>query len=143
MIASRRVAVALAVWMTLPAIPFAQRTTAPRPAGQAHWIPTWTTAQQLVRFPVAAASTGTAAATSQAPAPGLAAPLQSLRNQTLRMIARTSIGGRRVRIKLANAFNGPRVEIGAAHIALRDRDATIVTGSDRALTFGGAGSVKI
>jgi lysophospholipase L1-like esterase len=59
------------------------------------------------------------------------------------MIARTSIGGRRVRVKLANAFNGARVDIGAAHIALRDRDSAIVTTSDRALTFGGAGSVKI
>jgi lysophospholipase L1-like esterase len=59
------------------------------------------------------------------------------------MITRTSIGGRRVRIKLANAFNGTRVEIGAAHIALRDKDAAIVPASDRALTFGGSPSVKI
>jgi len=59
------------------------------------------------------------------------------------MIARTSIGGRRVRIKLANAFNGSPAEIGAARIALRDKDAAIVATSDRALTFGGASSVKI
>jgi lysophospholipase L1-like esterase len=58
-------------------------------------------------------------------------------------IARTSIGGRRVRVKLANAFNGPRVEIGAAHVALRAKDSAIVPASDRALTFGGAATVKI
>ncbi len=114
--------------------------TASQPAPRTNWIPTWTTAQQLVRFPT---PTGTAPASPQAAAPGLVQPLQTLRNQTLRMIARTSIGGRRVRVTLANAFNGSRVEIGAARIALRDKDAVIVATSDRALTFGGASSVKI
>ena len=112
-------------------------------AARPHWIPTWTTAQQLVRFPVASAPAGTAANTPQPAGPGLAPPLQTFRSQTVRMIARTSIGGRRVRVKLANAFNGPRVEIGAAHIALREKDSAIVTTSDRTLTFGGASAVKI
>ncbi len=101
-----------------------------------HWIPTWTTAQQLVRFPPTAPPT-------TPPSAGLGPPLQSVTNQTIRMIARTSIGGRRVRVKLANAFNGARVEIGAAHIALRDKDSDIVVSSDRVLRFGGATSVKI
>jgi lysophospholipase L1-like esterase len=59
------------------------------------------------------------------------------------MIARTSIGGRRVRIKLANAFNGPHVVVGGAHIALREKDSAVVSASDRTLTFGGAPEVKI
>ena len=59
------------------------------------------------------------------------------------MVLRTSIGGKRVRVKLANAFNGTPVEIGAAHIAIRDADAGIVAGSDRALTFSGRPSVKM
>ncbi len=107
--------------------------SAAKPAAQAqrNWIPTWTTAQQLVRFPAA-------------PAPSsVAPPLQTLRHQTIRMIARTSIGGRRVRVKLANAFNGSPVEIGAARIALRDKDSAIVAASDRALNFGGAASVTM
>ena len=133
------------------AVPALQRPTS-RQAAPAHWIPTWTTAQQLVRFPVPAPASPPPASSAPAPAPGLAPPLQTVRNQTLRMIARTSIGGRRVRVKLANAFNGTRVEIGAARIALRDnvngglrppRDSAIVTATDRALTFGGAPSVKI
>ncbi len=61
----------------------------------------------------------------------------------MRMILRTSIGGRRARVKLSNAFNGTPVEIGAAHIAIRDRDSAIVAGSDRALTFAGRPSIKM
>ncbi len=69
-----------------------------------------------------------APAASDPPAtPAPLPPLQSLNNQTVRMILRTSIGGRRARVKLTNAFNGTPVEIGAAHIALRDKDSGIVT----------------
>ena len=144
MITSRRAPLAAALLLTLVvAAPHAQRATGTQQS-QAHWIPTWTTAQQLVRFAAAAPPpTSSAPAAPAAPAPGLAPPLQNLRNQTLRMIARTSIGGQRIRIKLANAFNGTRVEIGAAHIALRDKDSAIVSASNRALTFGGASTVKI
>jgi lysophospholipase L1-like esterase len=59
------------------------------------------------------------------------------------MILRTSIGGRRARVKLSNAFNGTTVEIGAAHIAVRDSESGIVAGSDRALTFGGRPWIKM
>ena len=59
------------------------------------------------------------------------------------MILRSSIGGRRARVKLANAFNGTPVEIGAAHIATRDKDSGIVAGSDRALTFGGRQTITM
>ena len=53
------------------------------------------------------------------------------------MIAHTSIGGRRVRIELSNVFGSAPLEIGAAHIALRDTESGIVPASDRALLFGG------
>jgi lysophospholipase L1-like esterase len=135
MIVSKRLAVAVILLMTLSIAGLPAHQGRAARSAQAHWIPTWTTAQQLVRFP--------AAATSQAAAPAVAPPLQTLRNQTLRMVARTSIAGRRVRVKLANAFNGTRVEIGAARIALREKDSSIVTATDRALTFGGAASVRI
>ena len=59
------------------------------------------------------------------------------------MILRTSIGGRRARVKLSNAFNGTPVEIGAAHIALRQKDSGIVAASDRPLTFGGRSSIRM
>jgi lysophospholipase L1-like esterase len=53
------------------------------------------------------------------------------------MIAHTSIGGRRVRIELSNVFGSTPLAIGAAHIAVRDKDSAIVAASDRALLFGG------
>jgi lysophospholipase L1-like esterase len=59
------------------------------------------------------------------------------------MILRTSIGGRRARVKLANAFNGSVVEIGAAHLAIRDKDSGIVATSDRPLTFSGRPTARM
>ncbi len=70
--------------------------------------------------------------------PATPPPGSRFNNQTVRMIARASIGGRRLRIKLENAFGSAPVMIGAAHIALRAKDSEIVPGSDRALSFDGA-----
>jgi lysophospholipase L1-like esterase len=53
------------------------------------------------------------------------------------MIAHTTIAGRRVRIELSNAFGSGPLAIGAAHLALRDKESAIVPATDRALTFGG------
>ncbi len=53
------------------------------------------------------------------------------------------MGGSRVRIRLSNAAGGASVSLGAAHIALRDKDSSIVAGSDRTLTFGGKGTPTI
>lgn len=59
------------------------------------------------------------------------------------MIAHTSISGRRVRIELSNAFGSTPLVIGAAHIALRDKDMAILWASDRALLFGGRPACSI
>jgi lysophospholipase L1-like esterase len=59
------------------------------------------------------------------------------------MIAHTSIGGRRVRIELSNAFGSTPLMIGTAHIALRDKESAIVPASDRALLFAGKPSCWI
>jgi lysophospholipase L1-like esterase len=53
------------------------------------------------------------------------------------MIVRTSIGGRRLRVNLSNAFGADPLAVGAAHIAIRAEDSEIVAGSDRALSFNG------
>jgi lysophospholipase L1-like esterase len=53
------------------------------------------------------------------------------------MIARTSIGGRSVRVRLSNDLGSTAVKIGAVHIALRSNGSAVVPGSDRALTFSG------
>jgi lysophospholipase L1-like esterase len=53
------------------------------------------------------------------------------------MIAHTSIGGRRVRIELSNAFGSAPLVIGAAHIARRDQESGVVAATDRTMMFGG------
>jgi hypothetical protein len=83
-----------------------------------HWVGTWTTAP--------------------APAEGAA-----FSNQTLRMTARTSLGGDTLRVRLSNAYGSRKLTIGAARIALRDTGSGIISGSDRKLTFGGADSAAI
>lgn len=94
---------------------------------QDHWVGTWAAAPQQPRA---------------AGAPGPAG-ITSLRDQTLRMIVRTSIGGSRVRVELSNAFGTAPLTLGPAHIALREKESAIVTGSDRALTFNGRATAWI
>jgi lysophospholipase L1-like esterase len=53
------------------------------------------------------------------------------------MIARTSIGGRRLRVIVSNAFGSEPLAVGAAHIAIRAKESEIVAASDRALSFNG------
>ena len=59
------------------------------------------------------------------------------KDQTLRQVARVSVGGARVRVVLANTFGTQALRIGAAQVALRDKGAAITAGSNRVLTFGG------
>src|SRR5216684_619538 len=121
-----------------------------RPAD--HWVSSWATAP-IARPPAAAVAASTAAAPAPAPtAPVAAAPAAAARggaappaprppfypnNQTLRQIVRVTLGGDRVRVVLSNVFGTTPLQIGAAHVALRQHDAAVVPGSDRALTFGG------
>jgi lysophospholipase L1-like esterase len=91
-----------------------------QPKSQEHWVATWTTAELLARPPAA-------------PPAGE----RGFNHQTVRMIVRTSIGGRRLRVILSNAFENEPLAVGAAHIAIRGKDSGIVAGSDRALSFNG------
>jgi lysophospholipase L1-like esterase len=68
---------------------------------------------------------------------------RSLRNQTVRQIARVSLGGSRVRVELSNEYGSDPLVIGAAHVALADDGSAIVAGSDRPLSFGGEASVTV
>lgn len=114
-----------------------------------HWVPTWGTAQQLVAAtspfrPATAPPTTTPP--PAVPPPSTTPPpfrVTTLTNQTVRMILRTSIGGRRLRVKLSNAFGMPAVLVGSAHVARRGTGAGIGAGSDRALTFGGKSSFRL
>ena len=63
--------------------------------------------------------------------------LLHFKDQTLRQIARVSVGGARVRVVLSNSLGTAPLRIGAAQVALRDTGAGIIAGSNRVLTFGG------
>jgi lysophospholipase L1-like esterase len=105
--------------------------------GQEHWVATWATAQTLVRqAPARPPATPAAAPAGPATTPQ-AIGAQGLRNQTVRMIVRTSIAGQRLRVRLSNAFGGTPVVLGTAHLGIRGKESAIVADSDRALTFNG------
>ena len=82
------------------------------------------------------------AATPAAPAPpaggrGGFPPPVTIANQTIRQVVRVTAGGDRLRVVLSNAFGTAPIDIGAAHVALRDRDAMVTPSSVKPLTFGG------
>lgn len=83
---------------------------------------------------------GTWSAAAQSPPPS---SILRVRNQTLRLIAHTSVGGARIRIKISNLFGDQPLVIGSAHIARRTGAAEIDPTTDRALTFGGQTTASI
>jgi lysophospholipase L1-like esterase len=68
---------------------------------------------------------------------------RSLRDQTIRQIARVSIGGERVRVEFSNEYGSEPMTIGAARIALAGVDGAIDPATDHELTFDGEASVTI
>lgn len=66
-----------------------------------------------------------------------------LHDQTVRQVARVSVGGQRVRIVLSNAHGGTPLRIGAATVALSAGGSAIVPGSLHSITFGGQSGATI
>lgn len=73
------------------------------------------------------------------------APFVTLTGQTVRQIARLSLGGIFVRIRLSNEFGDKPLTVGAAHVALAAGPAGAATqpGSDHPVTFGGKPGITI
>ena len=86
-----------------------------------HWIGTWATAAQ----------------------PAEPTNAQTFRNQTLRLVVHISTGGKKLRVRLSNAFGEQPLVIGSAHIALRTAAADIDPASDRILLFRGQSSTTV
>ena len=99
-----------------------------------HWIGTWATAT------VARAPQPTGADLGS---PGGEQPPLNFKNQTLRQIVRTTVGGTQVRVVLSNTFGTTPLAVGGAMIARRETEAIIVMSSARVLTFNGHRKIDI
>ncbi len=94
----------------------------------AEWVGTWSASPQPVW------------------APDFFAPAsipRSVRDQTIRQVARVSQGGERVRVEFSNRYGEDAMTIGKAGIALAGDDGAIEPGSGHALTFGGEPGITI
>jgi lysophospholipase L1-like esterase len=108
--------------------------------GGDHWVATWATATVgRPQSPPPAPAPATATAT----APAQPAPYVHFNNQTLRQIVHTTVGGSQARVVFSNAFGTTPLTIGAAHVALRDKESAIVAATDRSLTFSGRSTSTI
>ena len=67
----------------------------------------------------------------------------TLSDATIRLIARTTIAGDQVRIRLENTFGEAPLEIGAATLGLQANGPTLVPDSIRSVRFGGNASTAI
>ena len=114
---SRLLGLAVAVasaWMAGAPLPAA---AAPREKSPA-WVTAWATSQQ-----------------------GLGPT--KISNATVRMIARVTVPGESVRVRLDNTFGTAPVVFGRATIGLRARGPAVAAGVVRPLTFGGKASVTV
>lgn len=99
-------------------------------AAEGNWVATWGTAQELYRR-------------DAQPAGGGQGDPPEFDGRTVRMVVRTSMGGERVRVRIANAFGAPTVVLGGASLALRDTGATVHPESLREISFGGERSLVL
>ena len=91
-----------------------------------HWVGTWATATVARAPQPEGAGLGSAAGRQ---------PTLNFKNQTLRQIVRTTVGGTQVRVVLSNTFGTTPLAVGGAMIARRETEAVIVMSSARALTI--------
>jgi lysophospholipase L1-like esterase len=98
-------------------------------------------ALSLCALPASAAAPRWIASWTAAPQPPTQAS-KSFNNQTVRHVVRLSAGGKRIRVRLSNAYGIKPLAIGAASVALAS-DKGEVTGGILPLTFGGQSSVTV
>src|SRR5271155_3969102 len=84
-----------------------------------HWVATWSASNAAVPDPA------------------------TFKNQTLREIIHTSVGGQAVRIRLANTFGAQPVTFDSVYVGIQKNGASLVPGSNHVVTFGGSKSITI
>ncbi|MBP2707006.1 SGNH/GDSL hydrolase family protein [Microbispora sp. RL4-1S] len=69
--------------------------------------------------------------------------IAALGGQTVRMVARTAVGGDGMRIRLSNVFGAAPVSIRHVHAGIQAYGPEILPGTNRPVTFGGHASVTV
>ena len=113
--------------------------------GNERWVGTWSTSEVArPQSPPAPAPILLPLGPNQCPPPAPApSAFLHFKDQTLRQIVHTSIGGSNVRVVLSNIYGTTPLTIGAGYIALRAKDSSIRTASGHPLTFSGRPSMTI
>jgi lysophospholipase L1-like esterase len=115
--------VGLALGVTGACVASPRGAPAGRHVSGGHWVATWV-------------------ASPEADAPG-GAFTTGFRDETIRNIIYTSVGGSLARVRLDNTFGPQQLVIGRATIGVVQRGAALVPGTDVALTFAGRTSAAI
>lgn len=117
--------------VTAGALALGLQTLLPAPAARAEggtWVGTWSASPQPIWGEDFFAA---------APIP------RSVRDQTIRQVARISQGGDAVRVKFSNRYGAMPLVIGRAHVARAGEGGAIDAATDMALTFSGEESFTI
>jgi lysophospholipase L1-like esterase len=94
------------------AISWGATTVSGQPAASQHWFTAWSTSQHALSE-------------------------TRITNATVRMIARVTVSGDSIRVRLDNTFGTEQVTIGRGQVGYRIRGAAIAAGTNRPLMFGG------
>jgi len=105
--------------------------TATENKAEQHWIATWITANQDLSNP------------QMALVSNAYHDLTEFKNQTIREIIHTTIGGMAIRIRLDNTFGAHPVTFDAVFVGKQKQGASLIAGSNHAVTFGGANAFTI
>ena len=117
-IRGRRWAGVVAIAGALTAGGLCRAQDAPRPG----WVGTWATSPMLAL-------------------PGFS--VKAFGGTTLRQIVHISNGGDRLRVRFTNAYGSDPLTISDAHVAVSAGGSSIRDGSDHAVTFAGAATVRV
>lgn len=99
-----------------------------QPVSQNGWVASWTASPQPVWGKDFAFPTNIPA---------------TLNDQTLRQVARISLGGEKVRLVFSNAYGKMPLKIGSASVAVTDKASTVQTATLKTVTFNGKPSATI
>ncbi len=108
------------------ALALASQTVPAATVGAGNWLGSWVSSQQI-------------------PEPANALPEAALRDATLRQIVHLTVGGKKLRVRLSNAFGTGPLTLLSVHVArpVSKETGSIDPATDRALTFAGSASVTI